>query len=514
MEKFKISIFIFFIFIQLSNCIVVIPFKTIKQFIPSKKKYKTDTPLELWRQNILYTKVSIGTPPQSIVMMIDSESYIVNLFQHFCDVSFSLVNYTGSSSLRTIRPITYFPMVKASVVDETIYFFNNLNLTNLQEYKYFRLIYSDNKPEDQSYLYEYHNNTCINVGLKLKQKTDTEKDINLINQLAMNFKESYDFTVKYTSDDDGMIIIGAEPHVYDHTKYSEKNYRTFDFDESFVQDPDWHLNFSEIYLTYINRTTNNKVKKILNETIKIKIKFDLGIIYGPTDYNNMIKEIFFDDLVANKLCVEVDEDLEKYYYCQKDAEEIIENQFPPLYFKMDKFNETFELNYKDLFREKNGYLYFLVVFSKTHQTFFEIGKIFLKKYTFTFNQNSKYIGYYINSKNPNPSDTTMPEESSEPSSKKDESFVSSKYFYIVLAVSILVVGIIGFVIGKVVYDKIRKRRRNELEDLYEYQPQDDNNNNNNENNNDKNNTNNNNNISEETTEDANLGINEDEGNIN
>ena len=82
-----------------------------------------------------------------------------------------------------------------------------------------------------------------------------------------------------------------------------------------------------------------------------------------------------------------------------------------------------------------------------------------------------------------------------------------------MAVSILVVGIIGFIIGKGVYDKIRKRRRNELEDLYEYQPQDDNNNNN-ENNNDKNNTNNNNNISEETTEDANLGINEDEGNIN
>jgi hypothetical protein len=223
-----------------------------------------------------------------------------------------------------------------------------------------------------------------------------------------------------------------------------------------------------------------------------------------------------DELTKNKVIIECSENMsvnDEESSEENNSEEIIENQFPPLYFKMDKFNETFELNYKDLFREKDGYLYFLVVFSKTHQTFFEIGKIFLKKYTFTFNQNSKYIGYYINSKNPNPSDTTMPEDSSEPSSKKDESFVSSKYFYIVLAVSILVVGIIGFVIGKVVYDKIRKRRRNELEDLYEYQPQDDNNNNN-ENNNDKNNTNNNINISEETTEDANLGINEDEGNIN
>ena len=520
MEKFNITIFIFFIFLQLSNCIVVIPFKTFKQLIPGKKKYKTDTPLELWRQNLLYTKVSIGTPPQSIVMMIDSQSHVVNLFQHYCDVSFSLVNYTGSSSLRTIRPITYFPMVKASIVDETIYLYNNLKMNTLQEYKLFKLIYSDNKPEDQSYLYEYHNNTCINVGLKLKQKSEVEKDINLINQLAMNFKESYDLTLKYTSEDDGMIIIGAEPHVYEPEKYSEKNYRTFDLDESFVSDPDWHLNFSEIYLTYINRTTNNKVKKTLNETNKIKIKFDLGIIYGPTDYSNMIKEVFFDGLVANRLCKEVDEDMEKYYYCQKDAEEIIESLFPPIYFKMDKFNETFELNYKDLFREKDGYLYFLVVLSKTHQTFFEVGKIFLKKYTFTFNQNSKYIGYYINSKNPNPSDTTEPEESSESPSKKDESFISSKYFYIVLAASILVVGIIGFAIGKVVYDKIRRRRRNELDDLYEYQPQDDNNNDNNNDNDNNNNdkiissSNNNNNTSEETTEDANLGINEEEGNIN
>ena len=506
MEKFKIIIFIFFNLITLYNCIVVIPFKTYKQIIPHKQKYKTQTPLEMWRQNILYSKVNIGTPPQSIVMILDSQSYIVNLFQHYCDISSSLVNYTGSKSLRTIRPITYFPMVKASIVDETIYFFNNLNMNSLQEYKFFRLIYSDNNPEDQSYLYEYHNNTCINVGLKLNQKMETEKDINLINQLAMNFKESYDFTLKYTSDDEGLIIIGAEPHVYEPEKYNKKNYRTFELDPNEVQDRDWHLNFNEIYLTYINKTTNNKINKTLNETKKIRIKFDLGIIYSPSDYYDLIKEVFFDDLVAKKLCWESDEELEAFYYCEKAAEEIIKNQFPPLYFKMDKFNETFELNYNDLFREKDGYLHFLVIFSKTHQTFFEVGKIFLKKYTFTFNQDSKYIGYYINIKNTNPS---------EPSSGKDESFVNSKYFYIVIAASILVFGIIGFVIGKIVYDKIRKRRRNELDDLYEYRPQEENNDENNDKSNDKNNSSNsNNNNSEETTDDANMGINEEEGNIN
>ena len=102
--------------------------------------------------------MEIGTPPQEIVMIIDSQSYITNLFQHMCDIPLSLVNYTGSSTIRTIRPVTYFPMVKASIVDDIIYFYNDLNMKKSQAYKNFRLIYSDNKQEDQSYMYEYHNN--------------------------------------------------------------------------------------------------------------------------------------------------------------------------------------------------------------------------------------------------------------------------------------------------------------------------------------------------------------------
>ena len=492
MEKFKIIIFAFFFLIKLFNCIVVIPFKTYKGIIPNSKNPKIETPVELWRQNLLYTKVEIGTPPQEIVMIIDSQSYITNLFQHMCDIPLSLVNYTGSSTIRTIRPVTYFPMVKASIVDDIIYFYNDLNMKKSQAYKNFRLIYSDNKQEDQSYMYEYHNNTCINVGLKLNHKIETEKDVNLINQLAMNFKESYDFTFKYTSEDEGVIVIGAEPHVYEPEKYSEKNYRTVGAEDNDFQDyRDWHLNFDEIYVSYNDKASNNKINKTLNETKKIRIKFDLGIIYGPTDYENIIKQMIFDDLISKKICWEIDGELETSYYCDKSAEEIIKNQFPPIYFKMNQFNEIFELNYKDLFKEKDGNLYFLVLFSKTHQTFFEIGKIFLKKYIFTFNQDSKIIGYYMNIKNSNPSNED-----------NNKSFFTSITFYVIIAFVVVVFGIGGFVIGKIVYDKMRKRRKNELDDLYEYKPQE-------ENDKEKNRSSYNN--SEETTEGDHLGLNEEEG---
>ena len=170
---------------------------------------------------------------------------------------------------------------------------------------------------------------------------------------------------------------------------------------------------------------------------------------------------------------------------------------------MNQFNEIFELNYKDLFREKeNGELYFLVVFSQTPQNFFEIGKIFLKKYIFTFNQDSKTIGYYINTKKPNPS------EPSNIPNTNDDSFFTSTGFIILIVCIIIAFSVFGFFVGKSVYDKMRKRRRNELDDLYEYKPEEE------EQKVDNNNMNINCNNSEDTNESDHLGINDEEGIVN
>ena len=490
MEKFKIIFFIFLLNIKFNFSIVVIPFKTFEFNEPTN--YTVQSILESWRQNILYTNVSIGTPPQKITLIIDSKSYITNLFQHMCDIPISSYNSSKSGTFNIRQSITYYPMVKASIIDETIYFYNDLKMSKMKAYNLFKLIYSDNKKEDQSYMYEYHNFTCINVGLKLNYNREFEKTINLIVQLAQNFKESYDFTFKYTSDDVGMVIIGAEPHVYDPDIYSEKDYRTIGAEDIDLQDyRDWHLTFDEIYFPYKDKISGNIMNKKLNETKKIRIKFDLGIIYGSTDYKKMIKEYFFDNLVNNGKCWEEINGLETIYYCDKNkAENIIKNEFPTLYFKMNQFDKIFELNYKDLFREKNGNLYFLIIFSETPQNYFEIGKIFLKKYTFTFNKVSKTIGYYLKTKDSNNSDPD------------NGLFFTKASFIIIVAFVLIIFSVFGFFVGKYFYDKMRKRRMNELDDIYDYKPQE------NDSIDDKNTSNNSN------DEGDHLGINEEEGNIN
>ena len=491
MEKINIILSILFLIFKINYCIVVIPFRTFN--IEDPTNITLTKLFDSWRKNILYTDIAIGTPPQKIIMTLDSNSYITNLFQHYCDIPISLYNFSESSTFNIRQTITYYPMVKASIIDETIYFYNDLKMSKLQSYPLFKIIYSDNKKEDQSYAYEYHNYTCINIGLELNQNRELEKNINLINQLAQNFKESYDFTFKYTSDNEGMIVIGAEPHIYDSNTYDFKDYRTVQGKDDKMQDyRDWHLKFDEIYFSYKDKISGNIIDKKLNETEKIRIKLDLGIIYGPSDYKGMIKEIFFDELIRQGLCFEESSDYEMGYYCDKNkAEEKLKKEFPTLYFKMNQFDKIFELNYNDLFRVKNDRIYFLIIFSNTHQEYFEIGKIFLKKYTFTFNLDTKLIGYYIKTKDSN--------------QKEKPSFLSGTTFIIIITSLIFIFGVVGFFIGKLVYDKIRKRRMNELDDLYEYKQEE-------EETNDSYN-NNDNNITNNKDEEDHLGINNEE-NIN
>ena len=173
------------------------------------------------------------------------------------DIPLSLYNNTESKTFNKRQAVIYFPMVTASIIDETIYFYNNLKMTKLQEYKNFKFIYSDNKKEDHY--------TCINAGLKLNYNSDLEKYINLIIQLAQNFGESYDFTFKYTSNDEVMMIIGAEHHVFDPETYYEKDYRTVGARDNDLKDyRDWHINFDEIYISYIDKNTGNEINKKLN----------------------------------------------------------------------------------------------------------------------------------------------------------------------------------------------------------------------------------------------------------
>ena len=479
---------LFLLLISFNNCIIVIPFKTFIKEEPVN--FTVEDVINYWEPNIIYSDSSIGNPPQKINIILNCQSFSTTLFQKMCDLKNSFYLKEKSSTFNYEKPIYFYSSMKnASLINETLYFYDNFNLKEKKPFNNMKIIYSDNEEEDSKEKNQYHENTCINIGLQLGWTYIYDYQVNFINQLKKNYKilETYDFSLKYNSDNEGIIVIGDEPHIYDPNNYYELQYRMVGaLGENSGNDKDWFLHFDKLYYPYKVKSNG----RIINETIglvkTLRIQFDMGIVLGPNEYKDMIKRHFFNDLIKAGKCFEetiIDKRIEKtIFYCDKSAENDIKNDFPTLYFEMKQFNKIFELNYKDLFREKNGKIFFLIYFSEfSSREFFTIGKILLRKYFLTFNQDSKMIGYY---------NEDLPGGKKKNSDKKEEenfSIISNKYFLIIIIILLIIIfGILGFYLGKIVYNKVRKKRINEVEDNYDYNPQENLDSNNHDNNNSNN----------------------------
>ncbi len=107
--------------------------------------------------------------------------------------------------------------------------------------------------------------------------------------------------------------------------------------------------------------------------------------------------------------------------------------------------------------------YFLIVFDNTSHYPWKLGKLFLQKYFFNFETDSKQIGFYNNLNPTSPND-----EQNEPETKI--------WIWILWSGIVIVVGVVGFVIGFSIRKKIRKKRANELDDEdFEYKQKNKNN---------------------------------------
>ena len=280
----------------------------------------------------------------------------------------------------------------------------------------------------------------------------------------LNITETYDFTFEYLNNTDGRIIIGNEPHFYNKKKYSEKQYRISGAVDNYGRNQrDFYINFDNIDLYY--KLNGNYINETISMVKSIKIIIDMGLAYGPREYKNNIDKIFFNDMKKAGKCKEGEtKDNLYFYYCDKAlAENDIKNNFPILYFEMKQFHKTFELTYQDLFRIKNDKIFFLVYF-RTYSigNYFEIGKIFLQKYAFTFNQETKMVGYY-NFDLPGGVNQNGDEE------EKKKSIFQNAYIWLIIIGVVVVFAFLGFFIGKFFYDKARKKRLNEVQDdNYEY----------------------------------------------
>lgn len=102
-------------------------------------------------------------------------------------------------------------------------------------------------------------NECGALGLRLINSHESSNDLSFIYQIKKYANlDSYTFTLKYKNDEEGDLIIGAYPHVYDN-KFNEKNF-FYSKAGSNKNGVNWVLNFDVI--RYNNKSVNVGPKKV------------------------------------------------------------------------------------------------------------------------------------------------------------------------------------------------------------------------------------------------------------
>ena len=355
----------------------------------------------------------------------------------------------------------------------------NENISNVMN------IIMDSPPKDEC--------TNIKIGLAMPGYQGPGKCINIVNEVKKNDNrvnlttftfDFYEDTEKKDKGFDGELIIGGLPHETEPEYFNESDFITVnnyvgpyyyidgegdDEDEDDDDDDTWDgkyinftLQFKKVFF-YVNNSNISENKIFINTTESEEgtIDFEIGLSKCPFSYYSLIKSIFFQQYLTINTCKETRISGGFYAilcYKNKINTKDFYNKFPTIYFESVDFNYTFTLTSKDLFIEKDEFLYFALVSQNEKLNNWRFGQPFLKKYRLVFNQDRKSIGYYIKHKE---------KEYTPEKGKKNLSLG------IILVIAGAVLLIVETVIAVVCIKKYkclnRKKRANELmDDNYDY----------------------------------------------
>ena len=467
---------IYLILINKYKCTIYIPFKILEPNINNNSFFPYDF-IKYWKEPKIYSELLIGTPTQKIGAFYSSKMYELNLFKNMCDIPNSFYNQEESYSYKYIKNINYIynRQLNCSIINESIYLYLDKAQTKQINVQGFNIIYSENKKEEfkKSFFdkkeYVSNPNTCINIGFKSRQSIGFGYDLNFVQQIKhykknnISIIKEYDWTFDFTSENKGYLIIGEKPHEYNKKNYKEEQFLSTGSKNRFDTE-EWYFEFDSIYYTGIQLNNKSKYNSSFYSDNSVKFDLNLGLIEGTNNYEKSIKNDFFDELIDKKICFseEINNEYRIYYCNKKKGMNYIEKYFPILKFCMKQFKICFEFDYKDLFREIVDNTYFLVYFNvkENNHYRFSIGQILIRKYLLTFNYDTKMVGFY---------DKNIKIEEN----KKQKIYykIDGKVI-VLLVIAFMAFLIIGFYLGKKIYETTRKKKANELIDDYEYESRD------------------------------------------
>ena len=373
-------------------------------------------------ENNYITNIIIGTPYQNITMQI---KFSTNEFMIISKEKNGSYDYKNSKTYHQLEKdfeqtfdSKYFN--KGIVSWDNIIFENNLEITNL------------------SFILGTNILTNLKNGILGLKKTIKKYEINSVNFINLlktrNIINSYSFHYLFNKDNSGEIIIGNYPHEYNNKIYDEKNFKKINVIKNY-DFINWNVQFDEIKFG----------NKYLNYDLNVSFNLDLGGIIVNEIIFDYFNVNYFDEYVKKNLC-KIFYSNDKFYkgfYCDIN---INIKKFPNLFFYHKELNYTFNLNYNDLFLKTKDKLFFLIIYRNNSNDFYwEFGEIFFKKYQFIFDEEKGIIGFY--------------------NSKKKIAINYSKIFIFMLFIFIVLLILFIF---KIIMNKQRRLRANELEENYDY----------------------------------------------
>ena len=431
----------------------------------------------------IYSQMKIGQPEYSIKTLFSFNSpYFCMLTNYELIDEKNLLNYYNVENSETFHNISclnqYYVQSYKDIHAEEKFAINMYNLDEKSNKEFIikdldfvlgvRNIYQ--KKENLTEIY------YMTIGLQFftSQRYTQEKKIDFISLIKeKKLVENYNWFIYYEKikrNEDGLynldellnsgksLIFGGFPHKYKSNEFHEEQLLNVN-SHYFL----WILEFKSVYFYRNNTKFNTGMFKQELYHNKAQLNFNNFIMYAPSLYITMIKNNYFESYISRNIChYYIDAQIESFYCEKSDNFNINELKlFPTLYFEHIEFNYTFEFTYEDLFFERDN-KYFFMVSSLLDVDDWFFGEIFFRKYQFVFNQDSKAISFY---------NINLDFEQKESSSKTiiiNKSMDWKLIILIIILSSILFIGI-GFIVGKTIYKKYKKKKRaNELDDDYDY----------------------------------------------
>ena len=452
--------------LKISKTYIILPFKTTN-ILPNDNNFKNENHIEQFLSMInkqkIYTSISCGTKQNTIDFLFSMDQYISTINKNIYENNF----YNRiSQNLNKISDGLH--IEKCSI-------YNDLNLT--ENITINSLLFYKSEIENKDFIKEKNidNKYCGIIGLSrypwnsnynFKSFIYNLKNNNYINSYSFGFfffDENNQQKIEYDNQEtyDGFFIAGITPD--ENIDIFETNLMSNAYAEE--GSLNWVINFERIFY-YEN--INDSLEYIEINNTKVEFIIDLNYIISDEEYYQGIKKYYFQKFFDNNTCYEEKSRYNGEYIYMIICKLIFKNNmknFPSLYFYREQLFFAFNLNYEDLFYEYNDKIYFLILRKEHINNYWQLGKIFLKKFPLIFDYDKKIVSYVYLKKYWNPTKSKKNDNRvMKDINSKNKNINKGIILYILLIIGI----IIGIFIGRIIWNKNKKLRANELEEKFKY----------------------------------------------